>query len=164
MLPNYAGWMLGYDRPILLVMDENRDIQKVVAELVRIGYDGIDGYLRDGMEGWTKAGLPIASFPAITGLELHDRLEAGREHLHPRCAHEQGVGRGADRGAVHIFAGYLAKRMDEVPRDRPVAVMCSSGLRGSLGASLLQNQGYDQMFNVLGGMGGWKKAGLPVVK
>jgi hydroxyacylglutathione hydrolase len=67
-------------------------------------------------------------------------------------------------GSVHIFAGYLGKRIDEVPRDRPVAVMCSSGLRGSLGASLLQNQGYEQMFNVLGGLGGWKKAGLPWVQ
>lgn len=163
VLPNYAGWMLGYDRPILLVLDENRDIQKLTAELIRIGYDRIDGYLRDGMEGWTKAGQPIASFPAITGLELHGRLEAGEDIfiLDVRTNKEWVSGR--IEGAVHIFAGYLAKRMGEVPRDRPVAVMCSSGLRGSLGASLLQNEGYDMMFNVLGGTSGWRKAGLLIV-
>ncbi len=164
VLPNYVGWMLGYDRPLLLVLDENRDIQKVTAELIRIGYDRIDGYLRDGMEGWTKAAQPIASFPAITGLELHDRLAAGEDIfvLDVRTNKEWVDGR--VEGAVHIFAGYLPKRMSEVPRDRPVAVMCSSGLRGSLGASLLQNDGFDLMFNVLGGMNGWKNAGLPVVK
>jgi hydroxyacylglutathione hydrolase len=164
VLPNYAGWILGYDRPLLLVLDENRDIQRVVAELVRIGYERIDGYLRDSMESWTKAGLPIASFPAITGLELHERLAAGEDIfvLDVRTSKERADG--WIEGSVHIFAGYLGKRIDEVPRDRPVAVMCSSGLRGSLGASLLQNQGYEQMLNVLGGLGGWKKAGLPWVQ
>jgi hydroxyacylglutathione hydrolase len=164
VLPNYAGWMLGYDCPILLVLDENGDIQKVVTELVRIGYDRIDGYLRDGMEGWTKAGQPIASFPAITGVGLHDRLAAGEDIfiLDVRTNKEWAEGR--IDGAAHIFVGHLTKRMGEVPRDRPVAVMCSSGLRGSLGASLLQNAGYGQIFNVLGGMSGWKQAGLPVIK
>ena len=67
-------------------------------------------------------------------------------------------------GAKQIFAGYLRQRISEVPRDRPIAVMCSSGLRGSLGAGILQDHGYDNVYNVLGGMGGWNKAGYPVVK
>lgn len=164
VLPNYAGWMLDYDRPLLLVLDENADVQKVVAELVRIGYVDIEGHLRDGMEGWTKAGLPIASFPAITGQELYDRRKAGEDIfvLDVRTDKEWVTGR--VEGATHIFAGYLRKRIGEVPRDRPVAVMCSSGLRGSLGASVLQCEGYDQMLNVLGGMGGWNMAGLPMIR
>jgi hydroxyacylglutathione hydrolase len=53
--------------------------------------------------------------------------------------------------------------MDEVPRGRKVAVMCSSGLRGSLGAGLLQDAGLD-VINVLGGIGGWSAAGLPLAR
>ncbi len=164
VLPNYAGWTFDYDHPLLIVLDENRDIQKVVAELIRIGYDHIDGYLRDGMEGWTKAGLPIDSFPAITGRTLSDRRAAGEDIfvLDVRTNKEWAEER--VEGAVHIFAGYLRERIGEVPRDRPVAVMCSSGLRGSLGASMLQSEGYGLMFNVLGGISGWKKAGLPTIK
>jgi hydroxyacylglutathione hydrolase len=64
---------------------------------------------------------------------------------------------------MHIFAGYLKQRLDEVPRGRAVAVLCSSGLRGSLGASILQNEGY-KVLNVLGGTGAWKKSGLPLVR
>jgi hydroxyacylglutathione hydrolase len=164
VMPNYAGWMIGYDRPLLLVMDENGDVQKVVSELVRIGYTDIAGYLRDGMEGWTKAGQPAASFPAITAQELNARREAGEDIfiLDVRMNKEWSGER--VQGATHIFIGYLEKQLEEVPRDRPVAVMCSSGLRGSLGASVLQRNGYCCPINVLGGMGGWKKAGLPVSK
>jgi hydroxyacylglutathione hydrolase len=164
VMPNYAGWMLDYDRPLLLVMDENGDVRKVVSELVRIGYVNIAGYLRDGMEGWAKAGLPISSFPAITAQDLYARREAGEDifFLDVRMDKEWAVER--IDGAKHIFVGFLDKRLNEVPRDRPIAVMCSSGLRGSLGASVLQRNGYIDPINVLGGMGGWKKAGLPVVK
>ena len=69
---------------------------------------------------------------------------------------------GRIEGARHIFVGHLYKRLDELPKDRPIAAMCSSGLRGSLAASILRNEGFDNVINVLGGMGGWKKAGLPV--
>jgi len=69
---------------------------------------------------------------------------------------------GRVEGSQHIFAGYLKERIDEVPRDRRIAVMCSSGLRGSLAAGMLQDNGFD-VINVLGGTGGWVKAGLPLV-
>jgi hydroxyacylglutathione hydrolase len=163
VMPNYAGWIIGYDRPLLLVLDQNEDIQKTVRELIRIGYDRIGGYLRDGLEGWTKAGRPISAFPAIDPRSLHQRIANEDVFiLDVRMKKEWEESR--IDGAKHIFVGYLNEHLDQVPSDRPVAVMCSSGLRGSLGASILQGHGYDNMINVLGGMGGWKKAGLPTSK
>jgi len=49
-----------------------------------------------------------------------------------------------------------------VPRDKPVVVICGSGYRGSIAASFLQREGYEEVSNVLGGMSAWKAAGLPV--
>jgi hydroxyacylglutathione hydrolase len=161
VLASYAGWVLRYDLPLLLVLNGNSDCQGVVRELIRIGFDRIDGYLRDGMEGWTKSGMPISSFPVIDSRELNAHLLDGRASvLDVRMQKEWDSGR--IEGAQHIFVGHLYKRLDEVPRDRLVAVICSSGLRGSLGASILQNEGFDNAVNVLGGMSGWKKASLPV--
>ena len=51
-------------------------------------------------------------------------------------------------------------RSEEVARDRPVAVICGSGYRSSALASLLQHRGHSQVMNVLGGMEGWRTAGL----
>ena len=65
-------------------------------------------------------------------------------------------------GAHHIHGGLLEERFEEVPKDRPVAVICGSGYRASIAASFLKSRGYRDVANVLGGMSGWKAAGLPV--
>jgi hydroxyacylglutathione hydrolase len=67
------------------------------------------------------------------------------------------------RGAVHVPFWALPARADELPRDRPIAVICEGGLRSSLGASLLEHAGFDQLTNVSGGMSAWLKAGYPTV-
>lgn len=47
-----------------------------------------------------------------------------------------------------------------VPRGRPVAVVCGSGYRSSVAASLLKRHGQRDVANVLGGMAGWVNAGF----
>jgi hydroxyacylglutathione hydrolase len=163
VLPNYAGWILGYDRPLLLVIDGPMELDEIVRILARIGFDGISGHLAGGVEGWAKSGLPLRSFPSVTPTDLQGMLSRGKDVLvlDVRTGKERRTG--WVEGSLHIFAGYLKKRVADVPRDRRIAVMCSSGLRGSLGAGMLQDAGYDVM-NVIGGMGGWKGAGLPIMK
>jgi len=65
-------------------------------------------------------------------------------------------------GAMHITGAELPRRIDEVPKDRPVATICGSGFRSSVSASLLMHHGHKQVANVLGGMTAWKAAGMPV--
>ncbi len=42
--------------------------------------------------------------------------------------------------------------MDEVPENDELAIMCSSGIRGSLASSILLGHGRTKVTNVLGGM------------
>jgi hydroxyacylglutathione hydrolase len=65
-------------------------------------------------------------------------------------------------GAIHIHGGALQERLEEVPRDRPVAVVCGSGYRASIAASFLKREGYQNVHNVLGGMAAWKAAEFPM--
>ena len=58
----------------------------------------------------------------------------------------------------------LEERFAEVPRDRPVGVVCGSGYRASIAASFLQREGYRDVTNILGGMTAWKAAELPTVQ
>ena len=46
-------------------------------------------------------------------------------------------------GAVHIPLGELRERLDELPRDREVLVVCRSGQRAYYAARLLLQRGYD---------------------
>jgi len=162
ILPHYSGWVLPYGRPLVLVAEATAQLDSAVRALVRVGYDDIVGHVREGMAGWYNAGLPTAHFDALTATELHERSR--REaffFLDIRLEKEWREGH--VEGAHHIFVGHLPSRIEEVPADRPVAVLCSTGQRGSLAASILKAHGREPI-NLLGGMGGWSQAGLPVVR
>jgi hydroxyacylglutathione hydrolase len=51
---------------------------------------------------------------------------------------------------------------NRLPRDKPIATTCGWGGRGGLAASILKKQGFDEVYNVLGGIKAWKKLGYPI--
>ncbi len=55
-------------------------------------------------------------------------------------------------GVVQIPVNQLRTRLAEVPKNVPVFVFCRVGLRGYLAQRILQQNGYDRVFNVSGGM------------
>ena len=63
-------------------------------------------------------------------------------------------------GAHLIPMGQLASRLDEVPRDRTVYVICRTGNRSGQMGPLLDAHGYDSV-NVVGGTKAWVEAGHP---
>jgi rhodanese-related sulfurtransferase len=56
----------------------------------------------------------------------------------------------------------LAARVNEVPQDREVVVVCRSGNRSKTGRDLLSQAGYDQVTSMSGGVNAWRAAGYPV--
>jgi rhodanese-related sulfurtransferase len=55
----------------------------------------------------------------------------------------------------------LTARLDELPTDRPLMLICLSGARSGRVAGFLAQQGYADVANVSGGMIAWRAAGLP---
>lgn len=164
-LPTWAGWVLPYDRPTLLVLDDPAHAPEVAAHLIRVGFDDLRGYLEGGIDAWELGGYPLTTLPTISVHELRRRIAAAGSRtfvLDVRTDREWEAGHIA--GSVHIHGGTLEERFAEVPRDRPVAVVCGSGYRASIAASFLLREGYDDVANVLGGMTAWKAAELPTVQ
>ena len=64
--------------------------------------------------------------------------------------------------AVHIALGELSAKVDEVPKDQPVYVICRSGARSGRATQALGANGWD-VTNVSDGMQGWASAGRPMV-
>ena len=56
----------------------------------------------------------------------------------------------------------LASRLSEIPREREVLLICRSGNRSGTAQRQLLRLGYEQVYNVSGGMNAWAGAGLPV--
>jgi rhodanese-related sulfurtransferase len=67
------------------------------------------------------------------------------------------------QNAMHIPLGELHLRVDELPRDRDVYVLCHVGQRSAMATEFLQQLGHHRVANVRGGIVAWVKSGLPVV-
>ena len=72
--------------------------------------------------------------------------------------------RGHVSGAVNIPQAELATRLDELPRERPILVICQTGSRSRHATQFLLQAGYTDVANVLGGSSAWRRAGKPLVR
>jgi hydroxyacylglutathione hydrolase len=163
-LPTWAGWVLPYDKPIALVLENDDDLAPTVTHLTRIGLDRIEGHLKGGIGAWETGGFELARLETASVHELAARLNDGAARPNVLDVRSEGEWKsGHIAGAINIHAGLLEDRVDEVPDDRPLAVICGSGYRSSIACSLLMRAGRRRLTNVLGGMTAWRAAGLPVV-
>jgi rhodanese-related sulfurtransferase len=64
-------------------------------------------------------------------------------------------------GAINLPLSGLVDRLDEIPRDEPVYVICEHGGRSAQATEWLVARGIDAT-NVLGGTSAWRGSGLPV--
>lgn len=65
-------------------------------------------------------------------------------------------------GAINVPQADLASRLEEVPRNRPVIVVCERGVRSLRAAQFLIQVGFDQVVSVKGGTAAWRGARKPV--
>src|SRR5665811_927344 len=162
-LPKFAGWILDPERDILLVTERQEDIETATRYLARIGFDKVKGYLCEGIEDWQNRGMLLGQSGVYTVDGLHDKRK--EEDLFVLDVREkEEYAQGHIPGAVNIYVGELEKRLAEVPSDRPVVSVCSTGNRSGLGASILARGGFTGVYNLIGGMTAWKEKGYPANK
>mgnify|MGYP000011707036 CR=1 FL=1 len=156
--PTWAGTVLPEGARTLVVVDDTEQLEEITWELLRIGYDRPVGHLRGGMFAWRTSGRPMDNLPTVTVQDLADDLD--RYHvLDVRQPGEWASGHAPD--AQFITGAELPSRIDEVPTDREVLVVCGSGFRSTVASSLLTHHGRDNITNLLGGMSAWTAADLP---
>jgi hydroxyacylglutathione hydrolase len=160
-VPRFAGWILSFDQPILLV-NETDDPTQVTRYLIRLGYDDLAGYLSGGMLAWHTAGRESSSIHTITVQALCHMLDADEEPWILDVRSDEEMKATPIPNAQHIHVTQLLNRLYEVPRDRPVYIFCGSGLRSMIAASLLQREGWQDLTVILGGLAGWRSTTCPL--
>ena len=65
-------------------------------------------------------------------------------------------------GATLIPLGDLPNRLNEVPKDKEVVVVCRTGHRSAQGRDILKNAGFTKVTSMAGGVTQWQTAGLPI--
>ena len=164
-LAMWAAWVVPYDRPVLLVAENDDQAGCAVRALARVGLDDVAGSLAGGIGAWRAEGLPMRQTIVMSVGELHERLASGAavNVLDVRGPGEWSAGH--IDGSVNVHAGQLAQRLAEVPSgDAPLAVTCAGSYRSTAAVSVLERAGHDNVINVTGGMDAWVAAGLPIVR
>ena len=128
-------------------------------DLSMIGLDRVAGYWTSSvLQEWRSAGGAIETMPRVSVDELRARMGADEiAVLDVRGRAEWEAGHLP--GVANIPVGYLDERLDEIPRDVPVAVHCQSGGRSAIAASLLRARGFTNVLDVTGGFSAWQAAG-----
>ncbi|UCH03264.1 MAG: MBL fold metallo-hydrolase [Candidatus Bathyarchaeota archaeon] len=154
-----VGWLLPYQAPILLVVNNSYELEYNVQSLIQIGYDNIEGYMTNGLGPWSKAGFTMESTGLMTVSELRNRLQAGEKWtlLDVRSLDEWK--KEHIEHTQNIYVGLLQNRLDEVSKALPITVICKHGNRSSIATSLLLRNGFHEVYNLLGGTDAWKRAG-----
>lgn len=155
----FAGWILDPDKPLLLVLENDDDLEKTVSYLWRTGFSKVSGYLLGGMSEWDTEGLPIQKVPQVSVHEV--RADGDGMQLLDVRAPDEWEG-GHIPGATHYFVGDMYESLPDLDRKKPVATYCATGYRASLAASLLQAEGFEEVHSIPGSWKAWTSAGFPV--
>jgi hydroxyacylglutathione hydrolase len=157
-LPTWAGWVLSDEKPIVLVAANAADLHEAIVQLVRVGFDNIRGHLAGGIDAWQTQGFPVGRIETMSVHELREKLSKPDAPFVLDVRTDGEWTGGHIDGATHVPVGVVANRTGDLPRDRDIALICGSGYRSTIAASLLKKAGLSRLTNVLGGMTAWNAA------
>jgi len=60
-------------------------------------------------------------------------------------------------GGEHIPMGELSGRAGELPKDKDIVLYCEKGIRSVIAIQRLEGMGFCNLFNLSGGMKGWRE-------
>jgi rhodanese-related sulfurtransferase len=156
------AWIASPEDEIVLVGRDDADALHAAELAAAVGLASIAGYLAGGMTSWREERLRTERIERITVPELHARARE-LQILDVRERDEWDAGHIPDSH----FAPYhdIHELPDGLDPERPVAVICASGQRAVVGASLLQRHGARRVLHVVdGGVPSWVRNGWPVVR
>jgi hydroxyacylglutathione hydrolase len=155
LFSTWVGFLVPFPKPIALVVGSAENARQARLHLARIGFDNVIGYVEADQLSHTR------QLSQLGVNELHFALKRGEAPrvLDVRTAGEWDAEHIED--AMHIPLPSLSRRLDGLPRHDPLAIICGSGYRSSIAASLLQNAGFSRVQNVMGGMGAYLETKVP---
>ncbi len=155
----WAGTLLDAEDPIVLIAEPGREEESAM-RLGRIGFDGVAGYLANGMMALESAPELIGRVGRITAAALSERLQSKALQVidvrAPAEWQESHI-----PGSVNLPLSQLISRLGEIPKGE-VVVHCASGYRSSVATSvIMRDQPETTVLDFVGGLDAWLAAGFP---
>jgi len=159
----WAGSVLDRARAIVIIAEPGREREAVI-RLGRIGFDHVRGYLEGGMEALRRRPDLVWQTERVSPLVVAEGLASANPPLlldvrNPR----EWAARHID-GSVNVPLNHLAERIEEIPRDRRLAIHCAGGYRSSIAVSILHQHGITNVIEMAGGLAAWDAARIGLIR
>lgn len=154
------AWVATPDQEIVLVGRDDEDGERATGLAASVGITRIGGYLAGGMTSWREEKRPTSRMRRIDASALREHIDEVQVlDVRERSEWEEGH----IPGSVHVPYHDIRGIPEGIDPSRPIAVVCSSGQRSAVAASLLQRDGARNVIHVAdGGVGTWAEHGGPL--
>ena len=121
------------------------------------------GALSDGSKAAASAvATPAPLFKTVTPVEARRLIAERSDLMLVDIRNPDELTEGAIEGSTLIPLWDIVKGRKILPKDRPILLICAVGGRSLALGKLLNRYGWPEIYNLKGGVGAWKEAGLPV--
>ena len=159
------AWVAERSQEVVFVGRDDEDGIRAAQLAGSVGITAVGGYLEGGMTSWREERRETGRVPRVDVPALRELTEEQPE-VQVLDVREQGEW---DEGHIpgSLFVPYHDIRSvpEQLDPGRPIAVICSSGQRSGVAASLLLRHGATDVLHVVdGGVGTWADNGWPVTR
>jgi rhodanese-related sulfurtransferase len=151
----WAGSLLPFDKPILLVTEPGEEKETII-RLARVGFDKVKGYLDGSYAAWKNAGEEIDMIIDIEPDELLMDMPYDKNLVVLDVRNPSEFAEGHVAGAVNLPLDDMNEpgSMANLDDTDNLYVHCAGGYRSVIASSLLKRQGFHNLRNIVGG---WSK-------
>lgn len=133
--------------PIVIVTEMDKE-EETVLRLARVGYENVRGYLHGGITAWMEKREPLNKLPSICATKFKYRADNYR--VVDVCNPGEIDTSFAER-VINVPLAQLEHRTAEIQSDEPNYLICKTGYRSAIAASILLRKGVENIVNVKGG-------------
>jgi hydroxyacylglutathione hydrolase len=136
----WIGWLLPFDAPMVLILEEGESIEEARDALARIGFENILGVMW-GLDAWVEEGRETVSHATMTAREYLEGLNGSRQLVDVRAPTEWEDGT-LDGSILCHLPDLIESIPEELDPELPVYLGCTTGHRASIAAGVLADRGY----------------------
>ncbi|MGX5915227.1 MBL fold metallo-hydrolase [Aliidiomarina sp. Khilg15.8] len=158
MIAAYAGWLLKPKDKLVLIATHERQASEAYAHFYRIGFDNVQGYWPINSNRWAIESGEVSQLRHVSANQLAGRLQSQNP---PQLLDVRKYDEWKDTGVIGdsytAYLGHLPDKLGGLRSDEPVVVICGSGQRATVAASLLKQRGFTDVEVLWGGMHAWQQ-------